>query len=221
MVGEDVERLDGICLSHSHGDHSGGLPVMMANRKVRARLYASNGSVDMLAAEQFGFGDDGNVERFTAGDGFMVGDIRVQSFPVSHDAPEPCGFVFSADGSRIGVAVDLGVIGEPVVQALDGVDLLMLESNHDRDCLLTGPYPLTVKKRVTSDTGHLSNDAVAAYLEANLRSRTKRLILAHLSGENNHPRLCYLSAAAACTRAGRAPEVVIAEQGKPTAIFEV
>ena len=221
LIGEDLERVDALCVSHSHRDHAGALPTMMANRKVRAKFYMTPLTRAELAKNQFGFDDDGNIEEFYAGDDFRIGDIAVHSFALSHDAVDTVGFTFTAGGARIGMAVDLGCVTETVIEPLRGVDLLMIESNHDRDICLTGPYPISVKRRVLASTGHLCNDDLAEYLVDHLQKSTRQIVLGHLSQTNNHPRLAYLVASEAAKRAGRDPAVSIAEQGKPTEVFEV
>ena len=100
---------------------------------------------------------------------FEIGDIAVSPFTIPHDAADPVGFVFRAEGVRMGYATDLGYIPPNVKAQLKGVDLLMLESNHDLEMLRDGPYPWQVKQRVLSRVGHLSNEAAAEFLEDELR----------------------------------------------------
>ena len=120
----------------------------------------------------------------------MIGDIEVVSFPVSHDAVAPSGYLLSAGGCRVCVAIDSGEVTPTMLEAMKQADLLILESNHDRERLLRGPYPYSLKQRILSSTGHLSNDQAA---EAVLRSwrmdGVRWLWLSHLSRTNNTPRL--------------------------------
>ena len=109
------------------------------------------------------------VEYFQAGQPFEIGDIAVSPFTIPHDAADPVGFVFRAEGVRMGFATDLGYIPPNVKAQLQGVDLLLLESNHDLEMLRDGPYPWSVKQRVLSRVGHLSNEAAAEFLENELR----------------------------------------------------
>ena len=106
-------------------------------------------------------------EYFQAGNTFSVGDIAVSSFTIPHDAADPVGFVFEVEGIRVGLATDLGYVPPNVQQRLRGCDVLMIESNHDLEMLRDGPYPWSVKQRVMSRVGHLSNDAAAGFLEKN------------------------------------------------------
>jgi len=134
------------------------------------------------------------VEYFQAGSGFSVGDIAVTAFTIPHDAADPVGFVFAAEGIRIGLATDLGYVPSNVQQQLRGCDVLMIESNHDLEMLRDGPYPWSVKQRVMSRVGHLSNEAAAGFLEKNYDGRATYIVLAHLSESNNLPELARVSA---------------------------
>jgi len=134
------------------------------------------------------------VEYFQAGSGFSVGDIAVTAFTIPHDAADPVGFVFEAEGIRVGLATDLGYVPSNVQQQLRGCDVLMIESNHDLEMLRDGPYPWSVKQRVMSRVGHLSNEAAAGFLEKNYDGRATYVVLAHLSESNNLPELARVSA---------------------------
>ncbi len=134
------------------------------------------------------------VEYFSAGQAFSVGDIAVIPFTIPHDAADPVGFVFEAEGVRIGLATDLGYIPSHAAMRLRKCDVLMLESNHDLDMLRDGPYPWSVKQRVMSRVGHLSNHAAAEFLENGYDGQAAYVILAHLSESNNLPELARISA---------------------------
>jgi phosphoribosyl 1,2-cyclic phosphodiesterase len=129
------------------------------------------------------------VDYFAAGQPFKIGDIAVSPFTIPHDAADPVGFVFHAEGVRMAFATDLGYIPPNVKAQLKGVDLLLLESNHDLEMLRDGPYPWSVKQRVLSRVGHLSNEAAAEFLENEYDGQAAYVILAHLSESNNLPEL--------------------------------
>ena len=135
-----------------------------------------------------------SVEYFQAGQAFQIGDIAVSPFTIPHDAADPVGFVFRAKGVRMAVATDLGYIPPNVKARLKGVDLLLLESNHDLEMLRDGPYPWSVKQRVLSRVGHLSNEAAADFLENQYDGQAAYVILAHLSESNNLPELARVAA---------------------------
>jgi phosphoribosyl 1,2-cyclic phosphodiesterase len=134
------------------------------------------------------------VEYFSSGEGFCVGDIAVTPFTIPHDAADPVGFVFEAEGVRIGLATDLGYMPPNAKRHLRKCDVLMLESNHDLDMLRDGPYPWSVKQRVMSRVGHLSNLAAAEFLEGEYDGGAAYVVLAHLSESNNLPELARFSA---------------------------
>jgi hypothetical protein len=134
------------------------------------------------------------VEYFEAGRPFEIGDIALSPFTIPHDAADPVGFVFRAEGVRMAYATDLGYIPPNVKAQLQGVDLLLLESNHDLEMLRDGPYPWQVKQRVLSRVGHLSNEAAAQFLENGYDGQAAYVILAHLSESNNLPDLARVTA---------------------------
>jgi ribonuclease BN (tRNA processing enzyme) len=136
------------------------------------------------------------VEYFRAGHNFCIGEIDVSPFTIPHDAVDPCGFVFHArsESIRMAVATDLGYIPPNVKMALKNVDVLLLESNHDLEMLKDGPYPWSVKQRVLSRVGHLSNDAAAEFLLRDYDGGAHTIVLGHLSESNNLPELARLAA---------------------------
>jgi phosphoribosyl 1,2-cyclic phosphodiesterase len=159
------------------------------------------------------------VERFQAGSGWIVGNIVVQSFTIPHDAIDPVGFCFHAEGVKIGVATDLGYMPDSIKIHLRRVQILMLESNHDLEMLKVGPYPWSVKQRVMGRNGHLSNSHTCDYLEADLDGGVQTLILGHLSEHNNHPEIVRAGAQRSLDRRGLRSRLVVAEQNRPTEVF--
>ena len=134
------------------------------------------------------------VEYFRAGHRFSIGDLDICPFTIPHDAADPCGFVFESEGIRMAIATDLGYVPPNVKQALKRIDVLLLESNHDLEMLRDGPYPWSVKQRVLSRVGHLSNDATAEFLERDYDGGAHTIVLAHLSESNNAPELARITA---------------------------
>ena len=131
-----------------------------------------------------------NSIELAVGTRCVLGDIEVVSFPVSHDAVAPCGYLLSAGGCRVCVVIDSGEVTSTMLEAMNQADLLILESNHDRERLLRGPYPYSLKQRILSSTGHLSNDQAAEAVLRTWRTDAVRwLWLSHLSRTNNTPKL--------------------------------
>jgi phosphoribosyl 1,2-cyclic phosphodiesterase len=157
------------------------------------------------------------VEYFRAGEGFEIGDIAISPFTTPHDAADPVGFVFRAEGVRMGYATDLGYISPNVKAQLRDLDLLLLESNHDLEMLKDGPYPWSVKQRVLSRVGHLSNEAASSFLENDYDGQAAYVILAHLSESNNLPELARMAAERALLgRASlKANRLLLAAQQEP------
>lgn len=157
------------------------------------------------------------VEYFQAGTRFCIGDMDITPFTIPHDAADPCGFVFEAEGIRMALATDLGYMPPNVKSALKRIDVLLLESNHDLEMLRDGPYPWSVKQRVLSRVGHLSNEATAEFLQKDYDGGAAYIVLGHLSESNNVPELALLSAEQAIgdrmTLLGN--RIVLAHQGTP------
>lgn len=136
------------------------------------------------------------LEFFQAGQPFSIGEIDINPFTIPHDAADPCGFVFHArtESIRMAVATDLGYVPPNVKAALKNVDVLLLESNHDLEMLKDGPYPWSVKQRVLSRVGHLSNTACAEFLMNDYDGGAHTIVLGHLSEKNNMPELARMAA---------------------------
>ncbi len=194
--GDDPSSLDAILITHEHSDHVGGvyvmakkfgIPVYMTGPTHQAwHRWARDSAGNRVSIEK--------LEHFEAGRGFQVGDIEVMPFTIPHDAVDPVGFTFKAEGLKLGVCTDLGYVPASVKQHLRGCHGLMIESNHDLEMLRIGPYPWSVKQRVMSRVGHLSNDALAEFLTSDYDGDAVFLILAHLSEQNNHPEIARVAA---------------------------
>lgn len=160
-----------------------------------------------------------NLESFQAGASFSIGDIGVSSFTVPHDAADPVGFCFRAEGVRIGIVTDLGYMPESIKIHLRGSDMLILESNHDLEMLKVGPYPWSVKQRVMGRNGHLSNGIVGDFIRDDLDTSTSTLVLGHISEHNNHPALVREAAAAALDGRALFTRLVVAEPRVQSEVF--
>jgi phosphoribosyl 1,2-cyclic phosphodiesterase len=169
--------------SNDNSDNSGADAVEAAEMKKESAAKESAAALPAL-------------EFFAAGRRFRIGCLEIDPFTIPHDAADPCGFVFHAgtESIRMAVATDLGYIPPNVKMALKNVDVLLLESNHDLEMLKDGPYPWSVKQRVLSRVGHLSNDAAAEFLLRDYDGGAHTIVLGHLSEQNNLPELARLAA---------------------------
>jgi phosphoribosyl 1,2-cyclic phosphodiesterase len=207
------ESLTAIVISHEHTDHVAGLPAIA--RKLDIPVYISR-----LTAPGIPWGDYiPKLELFQAGSTFPVGGIDVTSFTIPHDAADPVGFSFRAEGIKIAVATDLGYLPDSVRFHLRDSDVLMIESNHDLEMLKVGPYPWSVKQRVMGRMGHLSNDVACKFIREEIDARTSTLILGHLSEHNNHPEIVRLMATQALGGSSLFTRLEIVEAGKSTESF--
>ena len=188
QTGTPKETLAALLLTHEHSDHVRSLKTL-TKKKTDMKVYANAGTwsalQEALAPER--------KEHFTNGKSFQIGEILVKAFSVSHDAADPVGFSFCAEGRQISIVTDTGYISEDVVSEVLEADLLILEANHDVDMLRIGRYPWFLKQRILGETGHLSNESAGRLLVRLLSERQKerRILLAHLSRENNFPEMAY------------------------------
>jgi phosphoribosyl 1,2-cyclic phosphodiesterase len=183
-------KIAAVFVTHEHGDHVAGLRVFCGRHHVP--VFATAGT--LRALEQKNLTEKLSAQSMPTG-GVEVNDLLVLPFQTSHDACEPCGYrVEDAAGATFAIATDTGYITDETRSALAGCDTVMLESNHEVNMLLNGPYDYWLKRRVLSDQGHLSNAACAEFLPELLHRGTARFFLAHLSQENNTPELAYTCA---------------------------
>ncbi len=226
-LAKNPERLDGILISHEHTDHASGLPQLI--REWRATAFLTEGThreLERILPEAIGRKIN-RVEYIRAGQRFTIGDIEVAAFAVPHDAADPVGFTFRANGTKIALVTDLGYLTALVKHHLREADCLILESNHDLEMLKVGPYPWYVKQRVMSRTGHLSNHSVSEFLAdpEGFDARARFLVLAHLSESNNNPELARISAEEALNRrpveAAFRGELMLASQYTPLGPIEL
>ena len=203
-------------ISHEHSDHVQGLEVLA--RKTDVQVFATELTASVLSWKR----DAPEIVPFEAGRGITIGDLEIGTFTVSHDAIDPVGFHVSHHGCKLSIVTDLGFMTDSVRYHLENTDLMVLESNHDLDMLKSGPYPWAIKQRVMSRDGHLSNTAVAEYLSSGWDRRSRAIVLAHLSGNNNHPAIAEMDARGALDSVGaHGTELLIARQDAPTRVIEL
>ena len=219
LCGIAPNELDGVLLTHEHGDHVCGLEVLC--RKFQVPIYCN-----ALTAEAIRYGSLGehrNWRIFRTGATFSICDITVESFSVPHDAVEPVGYTFHAAGSALGYITDLGQATRLTIERLRQVQTLVIETNHDEKLLQNDPHrPWPVKQRIQSRHGHLSNTAAAAVVAQLLPGRVARVVLGHLSRDCNSPELAAGTVRAELEKIGRRDvEIFCAAQAEISPRFAI
>ncbi|MGE0083763.1 MAG: MBL fold metallo-hydrolase [Desulfococcaceae bacterium] len=174
--------VDAIVVSHEHSDHIQGVGIL--SRRYGLPVYISR-KTELAAGSKMG--NLSEIRHFECGAGFCVNTLNIRAFSTSHDAGDPAGFTVGVNGTRIGIATDMGIATNVVKEHLRGCSLLLLEANHDPVMLMNGPYPWHLKQRVKSRTGHLSNAQSGELLREILHPGLGHVILGHLSEKNNTP----------------------------------
>ncbi|MDX9872749.1 MAG: MBL fold metallo-hydrolase [Clostridia bacterium] len=182
----DARELDAVVITHAHRDHVCGAGVI--SRRYNLPLYATAGTWQEMSG-LIGEVKPGLTFFIEKEQCLQLKDAVIEPFSVSHDALDPVGFVISSESRRVGIATDCGVFTAKMGAKLANLDCLILEANHDIEMLHKGPYPWPLKKRIAGATGHLSNAGAGQALSKIIGERTRNVILAHLSEQNNLPEL--------------------------------
>jgi phosphoribosyl 1,2-cyclic phosphodiesterase len=199
LLGVRTGDLDGVLITHEHIDHIKGLDVLI--RRYHLPVFARAATWEAIPCRH-------KLPPeccITIEDQFQLGEVEIEAYNISHDAADPVGFAFHYQRKKWVMATDIGVITTSVLKALQGADLAVLESNHDRDMLRDGPYPPFLKKRIAGKYGHLSNHDAAAVLSHIPLKEQMQVFLAHLSQHNNHPDLALNTVADALLKQGYQP----------------
>lgn len=198
-INRSPKELDAILVTHEHIDHTAGVGVV--SRRFDVPVYATAGTHRGMAVGKLA---DKNIQTIAPERTFEVGTIGICPFSISHDANEPVGFSFFLNNKKLSLATDTGVMTDSIKQHIFGSEAVILESNHDVEMLLYGAYPYHLKQRILSERGHLSNDDCAKTAVELLESGTRRILLGHLSDENNTPEIAFRTLVNALRAAGAA-----------------
>lgn len=233
LMGEDASRLDGVIITHEHGDHAGGLRVLL--KSLQCPVYISGQTREAYIGERRGVSNDeprkrtdvlrDRVEEIESSKDFRIGAIDFHPFTVPHDAVDNFGFTAMHEGVKIATLMDFGCITTLITERLRGCAAIVIESNHSRDMLKACEvYPWELKQRILSRTGHLSNEDVAVWLRDSFDGTARHIVLAHLSQRANNPYVAKLTAESALQE--RAPlfqaetEITLSFAKEPTPWIE-
>lgn len=218
----DPDSLDAIFVTHEHTDHTAGLAVFL--KKYRIPVYGTYETLHaVIASDHSGKLAPELFHSIQPGRITAVRDAVVSACYVSHDAAKPVAYAIEADGKKFAMATDLGCYDNTVIEHLSGADAVYIESNYDRDMLLVGPYPYTLKRRIMGTYGHLSNEDCGSLIVTVLHKKLRYVILAHLSKENNMPDIAYANMRYTLDHNWHytepCPELIVAPRDMPTDIF--
>ena len=228
-VGERLADINAILITHEHSDHTKALPVLLKKHPIP--VHVADATAKELALS--GFPTDCLIAHSPCFEISVAADksapvIGVRSFCVPHDSRCCVGYRFTAQGEdwshEAAIATDMGCVTEEIRSSLCGAREVILESNHDENMLMMGPYPYELKRRILSNQGHLSNTCAAEFLCELTSGGARHLLLAHLSPENNTPELAYLTAQAALRRIGLVQDehytLAVAQRDTPVILYE-
>jgi phosphoribosyl 1,2-cyclic phosphodiesterase len=215
-VGRCGDDVTAVLVTHEHADHLRGVATFA--RRHGTRVLTSHGTGRALATAS-GWSDELEREPFSTHRPLRVGAFTVEPFPVPHDAHEPCQFAFAAAGRRLGLLTDTGHVTAHIRERLGRCDALALECNHDAESLARGSYPPSVKARVASAYGHLSNAQAAGFVAHVLHGGLQWIMAMHISERNNSP--AHVRSALGPALAAGPTRLALAEQDAPSGWIEV
>jgi len=234
IAGVDPANLDGIVITHEHSDHIGGLRNLLSNVACRVYITPETEEAYYWTRKKNGDGESETVKRREAlnertveidsNEEFCIGDIDFEPFTVPHDAVDNFGFVAKCGGVRIAALTDFGHVTQLISERLRGCDAIFIESNHSRDMLSAcRVYSWSLKQRIASRRGHLSNEDLAEWLQHDFDGSARHIVLAHLSQRANEPNLARITAETALRM--RAPlfpaetKITLSTHNEPTEWF--
>lgn len=185
-----ADQLNAMLVTHEHSDHVAGVGVMM--RRYHLPLYLTRATWQAMQPT-IGRHDSSLVHVMDAGQHWQIGDLEIHSFPTPHDAADSVGYRIGGDSGSVSVLTDLGHVDESLLSAVYGSRAVLIEANYDPSMLMAGRYPYALKKRISGDHGHLSNEDCAGAIHQLVEHGTEHFQLGHLSRDNNYPELAMLT----------------------------
>ena len=213
-VGETLDGLDAVFVTHEHSDHVAGVGILA--RKTGVPVYLTEPTAQALSPN---VGTIPTIRHFESGDIIQVKDLYLTSFGIPHDATDPVSFTVASEGVKAGLATDLGHVPNLVRERLSRSHALVLESNYCPDRLMDGDYPVQIQQRIRGRHGHLSNQDMASLLHDLLHEDLRTVLLVHISENNNQPDIARRMAQGVLKN--HPANLHVAEQDEPTPIFEL
>lgn len=189
-LGHKTSEMKGVLVTHEHIDHIAGLGVI--SRKYALPIYTTEKTKEaILNTRTVGKIDESLFHTIVVDKTFQIGDLEIEPIKISHDAADPVAYIVRNGQKAAGVITDLGTYDDYIVEKLKGLQLLLLEANHDVNLLEIGSYPYFLKQRILGERGHLSNENCGRLLGSMLHDGFGAVLLGHLSRENNYAKLAY------------------------------
>jgi len=209
--------LSAILITHTHSDHISGLQTLL--KRTHCAIHGSAQTCRGLSYRLAGIDD--RLKSLAFCSPYTLGGCTITAVPTSHDAPGSCGYRFDTEDGSVGLLTDTGYITDEAANLIPGVDLAVLESNHDVECLRSGPYPYYLKQRILGSEGHLCNEDAARFAVTLAEHGASEIILAHLSRENNTPAMARDTVERALSAAGLAPALSVAPRDHLSSVYSV
>ncbi|MDD6161097.1 MAG: MBL fold metallo-hydrolase [Oscillospiraceae bacterium] len=221
QLGIEPEKVSAVLITHEHSDHISALPVL--TKYIKGDIYTTEPTARQICYRVAGIEDRFRV--FDPGDRFLAGGLVAEGFATSHDCACPVGYTLTDGRRKLALCTDTGVVTQEILQAVRGADTLIGEFNYDVDMLRSGPYPAYLKQRILGDRGHLSNEMGGELALFAVEQGARRVIMGHLSKENNLPAVAMAAARRALegkgVRIGRDMELLAAPRSEATDWMEV
>ena len=216
LIGRNPDCLDAVFLTHEHSDHIKG--AASTARRFGATIYSNRLTLDSCEQSLKGV----PCAIVNTGEFITINDLKIRTFTKCHDAVDPMGMIFSSNSASLGIITDLGRSTLLVEEHLKGCRALIIEFNHDLEMLEQGPYPLFLKRRIKGQEGHLSNMQAGELLKTIAHEGLQKVVLAHLSMENNMPDKAFQKAKDSLAGCGfEKTEILISRQDIPVPIIEI
>lgn len=180
--------INGIIVTHEHSDHVKGLGTF--SKKYDIPVFANSKTLDAMPEQIYKI-DSKNIKKITIEESFEIGDLKIRPFKIPHDAANPCGFNIYSGNEKISIATDIGHMTSNIAHKLEDSSFVLLEANYDPNILKMSSYPYLLKKRIAGPNGHLANIDAGKTISYLINSGLKKVMLGHLSKENNFPELAY------------------------------